>query len=157
MTRTNHKTYTFELPQGWLAESAPADNIPLYMLYLREEDKNISAEDLDAVGSISDFTAFARDDGGPIELYDLVETFESWAHLRKLKFEEPVEFTRRRETIEFEVIGTAEAPDGRRHFVWLLGNRKTVVRVHFVVSKPSKAMSAVVGQVIALVESVRLV
>lgn len=156
MTPQDHDTYQFKLPAGWAVESTPADDVDAYMLFVSEEDRGTAPDSLDAVGNISDFTYFVQEGKKKIDMYDLVETFETWAHQRKLKFDEPNEVASPRETIEFEVIGNATGPDGRRHFVWLLGDVRTVVRVHFVLKELNSAARKTMADLIEMVASIRI-
>ncbi|MBP7567327.1 MAG: hypothetical protein KA795_15105 [Burkholderiaceae bacterium] len=156
MSSIDHDTYQFTLPAGWSIQPSHTDDVTAYMLFTGEADRDAAPESLDAVGSISDFTYFVREGQRPIDMYDLVETFETWAHQRKLKFDEPKETSSPRETIEFEVIGQASGADGRRHFVWLLGDKRTAVRVHFVLKELNAGTKQIMAALTGMVSSIRI-
>lgn len=156
MTTINHDKYTFELPAGWITEPQASDDIPLHTLFVDAKDKGLPTQEVNVLGTISDFTYFVQEEKRSIDMYDLVETFETWAHLKKFKFDEPVEISSPRPTIKFEVIGTAQGPERRHHFVWLVGDTKTVVRVHFVVRELNPAARKAMETVIQMVSSIRL-
>lgn len=156
MTIRDHDKYQFKLPAGWATQAVTTEDVPVHMLFVNPDDQQAELEGLPAVGNISDFTYFVQEGKRKIDMYDLVETFETWAHQRKFKFDEPVENSKPRDTIEFEVIGNATGADGRRHFVWLVGDEKTVVRVHFVLKDLDAGARKLMADLIEMVSSIRI-